>query len=242
MTTVDKTGFIRTLNNMGFMLDELDDFSRRFVESAIKSDIPSLDVGCAFGVATIPAVLGGAKVVANDVHAEHLEILSAAIPSHLKDKLILHVGSFPDNFLNKFGENFFGNVLISRVMHFFSGDKIEECFETLYKLLIPGGKAFIINETPYLKNLSNFIDTYEKRLHSGEKWPGEIHNFREIDSRSGTNLPNFMHLLDIPVLNRVASQFNFLIEECTYIKRVNFPKDIIFDGRESVGIIIQKPL
>jgi SAM-dependent methyltransferase len=241
MKNIDKTGFISTLNNMGFMLEELDDFSLEFISHAIKKAGPSLDVGCAFGVATIPAILKGAKIVANDVHKEHLTILSSKIPEYLKKNLVLHEGSFPDNFVKIFGENSFENVLISRVLHFLTGKEIEKCFEVLSQIIKPGGRAFIINETPYLKNVENFRKIYENRLQTHVEWPGEIHNFKEIDNRAGVNLPNFMHLLDIPVLERVSRQFGFIIEKCSYIKREIFPKDIILDGKESVGLIIQNP-
>lgn len=242
MENLDKTGFISTLNNMGFMLEELDEFSSEFVECASKAEGLSLDVGCAFGVATLPAILKGAKIVANDVHKDHLTILDSKVPAHLKKNLTLHKGFFPENFVEKFGKDFFENILISRVLHFLKGKEIENCFDVLFQILKPGGRGFIINETPYLKNVQNFIDTYRSRLKKGVKWPGEIHNFKDIDRRAGVNLPNFMHLLDIPVLERVSLQFGFIIEKCSYIKRENFPKDILLDGRESVGIILRKPL
>ena len=242
MKNVDNTGFISTLNNMGFMLEELDEFSSEFVEHASKSEGHSLDVGCAFGVATLPAILKGAKIVASDVHKEHLTILDSKVPAHLKKNLMLHEGFFPENFVERFGKDFFENILVSRVLHFLEGKEIEKCFDVLFQILKPGGRGFITNETPYLKNVQNFIDTYKSRLRENVEWPGEIHNFKDIDKRAGVNLPNFMHLLDIPVLERVSRQFGFIIERCSYIKRKNFPKDIILDGKESVGIIIQKPV
>lgn len=49
-------GLVPTMNNTGWMTEGLDDFSQAFVDYAAASREESLDMGCAYGVATLPAL------------------------------------------------------------------------------------------------------------------------------------------------------------------------------------------
>ena len=48
-------GLIPTLNNTGWMTETLDDYSLAFTEYAGTQQAECLDIGCAYGVATLPA-------------------------------------------------------------------------------------------------------------------------------------------------------------------------------------------
>lgn len=54
------------------------------------------------------------------------------------------------------------------------------------------------------------------------------------------NNPDSFHLLDPDVLRRVFSEAGFIIEQCDFFARNNWPKDAQYDGRESVGLIARK--
>ena len=49
-----------TLNGTGFMFEVLDEFAEDFIQFAGSAPGPVLEVGCAFGVASLPALAGGA--------------------------------------------------------------------------------------------------------------------------------------------------------------------------------------
>lgn len=223
------------------MVESLDEFSAEFIEHAASTKYPALDIGCAFGIATIPALLKGSTIIANDLYEGHLNVLKENVPEKFRKGLTLLAGNFLTLFHGVDWENHFNSILVSRVLHFFKGCDIKKSFSLFFKILKNGGKIFVVNETPYLKNIEKFHPVYEERLKENNPWPGEIEDFKSFDSRKGTNLPDFMHLLDIPILERVAKETGFIIERSSYIKRDNFPKDIMFDGKESVGIILQKP-
>lgn len=235
---IDQTGFVKTLNNMGFMTSDLDPYSQMFVDNSVKTHLPCLDIGCAFGVASIPALANGAKIIANDIDPRHLEILKNNVPISQRRRLKLASNIFPEDL--HFEEESLGAVLACRVFHFLTGDRIDIALSNIYKWLAPGASLYIICETPYLGNVQSFWPTYEQRKESGYKWPGEITNFNKIDKRFGFNLPEFMHLLDVDILQCALESHGFEVDQIGYISRENFPNDIKFDGRESVGAIARK--
>ncbi len=239
MPEAELNGFIKTLNNMGYMTSSLDEFSKLFIEFSPLAPGPVLDIGAAYGIATLPALENGATVIANDIEGAHLEILKDRAPEHLKSKLSLKAGEFPEQL--EIEPNSLGAVLVCRVMHFFDGDRIEKSAATLFKWLKSGGKAFVVAETPYLRNFQNFIPIYESRKRAGEKWPGYIDDVMAIAPERGAFLPSKMHLLDPDVFTRTFKCAGFIIEDARMIARKDFPEDLQLDGRESVGIIARKP-
>jgi hypothetical protein len=126
-------------------------------------------------------------------------------------------------------------------MHFFDGAKLETSARILLNWLASGGKVFIVAETPYLKNFSSFIPTYEARRAAGNPWPGFIDDVMAVAPERGVSLPPQMHLLDPEVLSRVFRQAGFVIEKAEMFARPEFPEDIQLDGRESVGLVARKP-
>ncbi len=231
----ESSGFVKTLNNMGYMTSSLDPFSRQFVEFALRSPGPALDVGAAYGVASLAALELGATVISNDIDARHLEVLRSRVPAAQLDRLTTIAGAFPGEL--KLGKGSIGAALIARVLHFFPGTLIDQSFEALSEWLAPGGKVFIVAETPYLRNFQKFIPEYERRRAAGDRWPGFIDDVQALDPERGKFLPKTMHLLDPDVLSRSATQAGLTVEKCQTINRTDFPDDLRFDGRESVGLI-----
>ena len=73
-------GLIPCLNGRGFMEEDLNDISIRFVDESAKMGGKSLDVGCAYGIATLAALKEGSEVVACDMDQAHLDILQKKTP------------------------------------------------------------------------------------------------------------------------------------------------------------------
>ena len=238
MPEAESNGFVRTLNNMGFMTSTLDEYSTEFTRFAAKAPGPALDIGAAYGIATIPAIRNGARVIANDIDARHLEILKQRLTEREQQQLTLMPGRFPEELT--IAENSLGAILVARVLHFFTGDMVEKTASIAASWLKKGGKIFVVAETPYLKNFQSFIPIYENRMSNGNKWPGFIDDVMAVAPERGQFLPKQMHLLDPNVLTRTFANAGFQIEKCSMIQRLDFPPDLQWDGRESVGIIAKK--
>lgn len=238
MPKPEPNGFVKTLNNMGFMTSTLDAFSQNFTDFSSQAPGPVLDIGAAYGVASLAALEKGARVIANDSDLRHLKILKDRTPTYLRSKLELLPGKFPED-LN-IAPNSIGAVLICRVLHFLEGPAIQYAAQKLYQWIYPRGKVFVVAETPYLKNFKAFIPIYESRKAASAPWPGFIDDVMAIAPERGASLPPKMHFLDPEVLSRVFEEAGFLIERVETFARPEFPEDIQLDGRESVGMIARK--
>src|SRR3990167_2943376 len=248
--------FLKTCNPLGgFTTTPCDLYSQKFIAYAsivAENNGRLLEIGAAFGAATLQAISKGAAVFCNDIDPNNLAVIRNRFKqsNNYQDsvtgddsQLILVPGSFPDELI-KLPENFFDAILICRVLHFFTGDQIEKSLNQLFLYLKPGGKLFVICETPFLKNWQSFIPEYEKRVMQGMKWPGEISNPIEYENSGRiTSLPKFVHWITKEVIERSLRQSSFNVEYLSYINRNGqFPQDLLLDGRESVGAIAAKPL
>ncbi len=243
----EKTGqFIKTHNpSGGFTTTPCDPYSQQFIESAKKiGEIGGnvLEIGAAFGAASLQALKYGATVFCNDIEPQNLAVIYNRYTQEFSnDKLILVPGSFPEELLG-LPKNYFDAILICRVLHFFPGKQIEQSLQHIASLLKQNGKVYIICETPYLKNWQKFIPEHEKRMSSGIEWPGEIFNPAEFESSGrAASLPQFVHWITKEVLDRTLNRANLKIDQSSYINRAGqFPDDLILNGQESVGAIAIK--
>jgi len=238
----ENNGFIPTLNQMGFMTSTLDSFSEEFTSFSSTpwqgSSKFSLEVGAAYGVATIKALEKGAHIIANDLHQDHLTLLHKRVPDNFKNNLTLLPGSFPEDI--ELVNNSLKSILICRVLHFFNEERLKSSVQKFFNALEPGGKIFVVTETPYLKNFLPFVPIFEKRKEEGLQLPGFVEDVMKIDPIRGQALPKEMMVFDKDVLSHLFKSFGFQIEKCEEFARPEFPEDLKFDGRESVGLIAKK--
>lgn len=245
--------FTKTHNPFGgFTTAPCDLVSQRFIEHAAataKHGGKVLEIGAAFGAATLEALANGATVFCNDIDPENLAVVrkrhlesgseSDAITGD-DNKLVLVPGALPQELLG-LPEKFFDAILICRVLHFFTGSKIEESLLLLSKLLTPGGKIYIVCETPYLKNWQRFLPEFQSRVDRNVEWPGEITNPAEYESSGrAATLPKFVHWITKEVLERCLVKSGLDVEHAEYINRAGqFPDDLLSPehGKESVGAI-----
>ncbi len=216
----------------------LDSYSKAFINYAFKQKLPSLEIGAAFGTVTIAALKKGAKIIANDLDIRHLEILSQNVPLSLNQNLCLLPGRFPYD-LNLPSKSL-ASVFSSRVFHFLTPQEIADGLKQINRMLIPGGKLFVITETPYLKDYQKFIPVFECRKKEGKKWPGVIENVALYAPTRMDNIPSLLHFFDDVTLSETLSRFGFKIERASMFERPDYPPDLRLDGRESVGIIAVK--
>ena len=230
-------GYEKTKNKRGSM-HTLSKYSLEFVMSASNAIYPVLDIGCAYGVATIPALERGAKVYAFDMESEHLAILKERTPSEYLKNLHVVQGKFPEDLT--IPDSSISAVLTSFILCFLSPKELEEGFKKINKLLVKGGKLFIVDYTAYTGILPKFISEYEKRTAAGDPWPGYIPDLSEYIEYE--NLPKSIHAIDPEMLLRVLPKYGFKVEKVEYFGGPEYPMSPIMalDGREFVGCIATK--
>ncbi|MFO9238422.1 class I SAM-dependent methyltransferase [Legionella pneumophila serogroup 1] len=246
--------FTKTHNPFGgFTTTPCDPVSQRFIEHAAlsaKNGGKVLEIGAAFGAATLEAIAKGATVFCNDIDPENLAVVRQRFMETTDDlsesvtgdssKLILVPGELPNELIG-LPEKQFDAILICRVLHFFSGAKIEESLGLLSKLLAPKGKIYIVCETPFLRNWQRFIPEFNRRIENEEEWPGEITEPAKFESSGrASSLPTFVHWITKEVLDRSLLKAGFSIEHSEYINRSGqFPEDLLLPeyGKESIGAI-----
>ena len=249
-------GFLKTYNPQGgFTTVPCDFYSQQFIEYAgiiSKNAGKVLEIAAAFGAASLRAAAQGANVFCNDIEPRNLAVVRNRYLEKMggkqdvvtgdDPKLVLVPGKFPEE-LDGLPKNFFDAILICRVLHFFTGEQIEKSLTQLFTSLKPGGKLYIVCETPFLKNWKRFIPEYEKRVTEGIKWPGEITSPANYESSGRvTSLPKFVHWITREILEVSLTTAQFEIEHISYINRSGqFPDDLLLDGRESVGAVAFKP-
>jgi SAM-dependent methyltransferase len=232
-------GAIPTLNGRGFMLEALDDFARDFVAAAARAPGESLDMGCAYGVASLAALEQGARMCACDMEPRHLEVLAErASPDHTP-RLRTVVGTLPDV---QFPPGAFDAILASRVIHFLTGDDIRVVLSAMFAWLKPGGRLFVVADTPYMPGWNQIVPAYETAKARGEPWPGFIPDFaayRQNNTDSGTG-PKFLNTLDPDILARECARAGFAVDRAGFfgLQRLGDASN----GREHAGCAARKPV
>lgn len=230
-----------TLNDTGFMFEVLDEYADDFIHFAGRSPDPVLEIGCAFGVATLPALAAGATVTACDLEQRHLDILRENTPPGDRERLTCVQGALPGV---EFPAAAFGAILCSRVLHFLDGAAVDASVRKMFRWLKPGGRLYLVADTPY-GVWRRFIPVFEARLKRGDRWPGimcGIENYlpqRPTDRAVGG--PPFMNMMIPDLLARSCREAGFSVERAGFIDRSDFAGLGRMDGRENAGVLARKP-
>lgn len=228
-------GRIKTLNKRGFTTSAPDPLSRHFIRFAATCGAEVLDFGCAYGVATLPALEAGARVCACDMDLRHLEVLESLVdPSH-RARLSCKCGTAPEV---DFEDQRFGAILSSRVFHFLKGDEVDTTLAKMHRWLRPNGKLFLIVDTPYGGVLRRCAPDYLRRKEQGERWPGFIADcasympigWKDVD-------PPFINLMDPDILSDACRRAGFQVEQATYMPRIAGLNNADPQGRDHVALI-----
>jgi SAM-dependent methyltransferase len=233
-------GLVPTLNDKGFMFEVLDEYADEFIRLSGSSDSEALDIGCAYGIATLPALTLGGSITACDMDQRHLDVLKSKAPADSLERLTLRTGTLPDIDLP---ENQYGNILCYRVLHFLTGDEIDQSIQNMYRWLKPGGRMFLVADTPW-GIWRNFIPTWEKNVAEGERWPGFMVkpvNYLPFEPSSEDIRPPIMNLLDPDLLRRSCEEAGFIVDRASFIDRSDFGDKGRMDGRENCGLTAHKP-
>ncbi|GAT33254.1 polyketide synthase PksJ [Terrimicrobium sacchariphilum] len=232
-------GLIPTDDNMGIMTRELGPAAREFVALSKSATRPLLDIGAAYGNATLPALKNGATVVAVDLSPTELAILQQSAGAEEQKRLVVMPARFPEE-LSLLDASVAG-VLGGQVLHFLDGPRLEEALGRIYRWLIPGGQLFAITITPSLSYYRKYWDEFHARKARGDRWPGVL-NPKEVASPEWRDrLPDMIHLFDKDILGRAVREAGFEIESLEYFCFENFPDKHRTDGREFLSLTAMKP-
>ncbi|CAN5376107.1 hypothetical protein BH09VER1_BH09VER1_06390 [soil metagenome] len=231
-------GLIPTDNAMGVMTEELSPAARGFVDLAATATRPLLEIGAAYGNATLPALKAGATVIANDLSASELGTLAGLVPEDCRKRLVTVPARFPEEL--RLGEGSLSGVLAGQVLHFFTGEQVELAFQAVHRWLEPGGKFFVLVMTPSLSYYSKLRWAYEERAAKGERWPG-IFDPRPVASPDWKDrLPALVNLFEKDVARRCAEEAGFEVEMLEYFCFSKFPEKHRTDGREYLTMTARK--
>jgi len=232
------SGAIPTLNGRGFMLEALDSFALEFVDAAARARGEVLDMGCAYGVATLAALERGAKVCACDMEPRHLEHVVERARPEQRASLRTVVGTMPDV---QFEDGAFDAILASRVIHFLTGPEIGSTLAQMYRWLKPGGQLFLVADSPYMPGWNTIVPAYEAAKAAGEPWPGFIPDFSKVTSgRAPGQGPQFLNTLDPDILARETAKAGFEVVRSAFFGLQRLGADS--NGREHAGCAARKPI
>jgi SAM-dependent methyltransferase len=222
-----------TQNRTGWASNQLNEVSERFVAHCRFVTRPVLDIGAAFGLASLAAIESGATVYANDLDPSHL----AQIPP--SEKLILLPGRVPHDL--HFPENSLDAVHASNIFHFLTGPQLARGLKSIAHWLAPGGKLFVQAATPWQKPFESFIPVFESRRAAGVEWPGWIEKTTDYSThRKLGQIPSSIHLLDDKTLQTAAETAGLTVEESTLYRRRDLPRSLFHDGRECTALLAKK--
>ena len=229
-------GLIPTLNNTGWMTETLDEYSRTFTEYAGTVRGECLDIGCAYGVATLPALANGARVLASDLEPRHLEILAERVPAADRPRFRSQPGRLPDV---DFPAGSFDAILCARALHFLLARDITLTVRKMFDWLAPGGRVFLVTDSPYVGPWWKSAPEYERRKREGCPWPGFVSNYAALlpAGTDATKHPTFIHPLDPDILRRVTGEAGFEVLEASFLRGGGKAAT----GREHAGVVARKP-
>ncbi|MDG1463449.1 MAG: class I SAM-dependent methyltransferase [Gammaproteobacteria bacterium] len=229
-------GLIPTMNNTGWMTESLDEISLSFTEYAGSISEEVLDMGCAYGIATLAALDNGARICACDIEPKHLDILGQRIPKSAKSRYRSIIGKLP---AVNFEPESFGAIVASRVLHFLNGPDVDTTVQKMYDWLKPGGRIFLIADSPYTGPWAKQSDDYERRKAAGEKWPAFYDNYADFLSpeTDASVHPSFINPMDPDILQRVCEAAGFKTLEARFLSGATKWSS----AKDHAGIIAVKP-
>jgi SAM-dependent methyltransferase len=231
-------GLIPTLNRKGFMSAHLDACSRAFVDHAATAGGEALDIGCAYGIATLAALAKGARVLACDMEPGHLDVLTQQTPPADRARLRTQVGLLPEV---DFPDAGFTSILCSRALHFLFGADIEVSVAKFRRWLAPGGRLFLITDTPYAGYWKAHAPIYEQKKRDGDPWPGFIADTSIYLGATGRPA-SFLNPCDPDILARVCTNADLIVESAAFIARNDGSgKPVDASSREHAAVVARKP-
>ena len=228
-------GQVPTHNGRGVQMAGANPLLDVWIERGFDGVYPLLDIGSAYGANTIRALKRGANVVAFDCDETHLEYIRRAWDAERgpwEGALQTVYGKLPELELPA-GVRASG-ILCSEVIHFLTGEEVEQSFRRFREVLTPGGLLCLTCGDASALYLD---DVFDEREAAGVRWPGELeqHEFdaflarvrREMDLPEEC-MPTYLHMFGAGQIARLAEEAGFRVISCEARMHPGYPE--VFRG------------
>ena len=221
----------------GTMTMEISPFAQELVNQAKNFKKPIVEIGPAFGVATIPLLEASTvPVIATDISAENLFVLKNRTPEEYRDRLYLNTGRFPE--WVDFDSESISAILICRVFHFLKGEVIDEGLEKAHRWLEEGGLLVVTTASPFQSTVLPFMSEYLNNKRQHVRWPGHDKTYGLRSQMP--NIDPFLHVIEIGTLSKAMEEAGFEIVRTEYLDQGEIMPTLKLDGREATAIIARK--
>jgi SAM-dependent methyltransferase len=232
---------IRTKNKTGAMVMAISEISKQFINEAccFSENEMVVDVGCCYGVATLPIIeKGQCQLLGIDLAKEHLSVLAESIQPKHQMRFTGIAGKFPDVF--NLPPNSIMAFHAAHLLQFLKGEEITIGLQKAYDALKPGGKIYLSTTSIYLPWLTSFIPLFKNNEAKGMQWPGEIFNFNDYAPEEAKNvIQDFFHVLTKHQLVSLLEEIGFTIET-SFCYDVDSPQSTAADKKEMIGVVAIK--
>ena len=124
------------------------------------------------------------------------------------------------------------------MLHFLDGPQIETTVAKMHEWLQPGGRLYIVADTPYTGPWYIHADAYEQKKAAGDPWPGFCDDYAGLlpPGTDPEGHPDFINPLDPDILTRVCSAAGFNVIKAEILS-ASTPGA---RGNEHAGIVAEK--
>ncbi|MEM9243356.1 MAG: class I SAM-dependent methyltransferase [Pseudomonadota bacterium] len=233
-------GRVATENNMGFMFTDINGSTPAFLDYVVKCAGTIIDIGCAYGVATLPALeKSKAKIIAFDLSQAHLNGLREFITPQQAGRITYVKGAFPNDF--NYENNSLDAIHISYVLHYLSGEDFELGIKKCYDALKPDGKLFINTLSVHFCLFKHLVADYEEKLAQGVPWPGIVDGIKDnqLSQSDSDNVPDSINLVSLAFLEQLLVEHHYTIDEAFYYD-IKKPNTFGSDDKGCIAVVASK--
>lgn len=211
---VDGRNRLKTKNNMGFAhLTPLKITQKLYRQAETQKGLYA-DIGAAYGIDAIHMIKVGARVVAIDLEAQHLEVLKKQLNAEEQQRLVTRCQRFPEE-VNLESEAY-DAILLSRILIFLTPTSLDEALSKIYSALKIGGKVYIVTASPFSENWEPVQDIFKEHQKLLPTQPLLLQNLWELLPQTRTFLPQCIQLFDREALKSSLEKNGFEVTECDY--------------------------
>jgi SAM-dependent methyltransferase len=239
-------GNFKTKNGKGVMDSKINELTHRFIEDALGKEV--LEVGSAYGKVACEVLEKNKQTqyTLMEIDKKHLSLAAKNINDKAPGcKATFVYGDISDKEIQLLQK--FEAILVAHVLHFLPPDKLENAVKNVFDLLKPEGKVYVSAVTPYVKLFEAFTSEYEKRVLSGDEFPGAVKSLRLWQNKIFQDLSHAIDIdqpftfLNVPELTKAFEKAGFKVLECRLADIGESWPQWELDGKEDVILIAQKP-